>query len=462
MRTLKDKILKPPTNDAGTDFPFVGSDQGGLGLVPMKDEYAIQSIAQAHQLLNSDDHNIRYFAKCHLLRVTRDRFHNGLEFSESLRWISAASTEIKHAQNTTWWKKIRDSVLHLRRKQITCKFELDVDDNVVLMVHRPGQDLEILPTKADDCCKELHKLIHTYYFEKWRKPTNPDPNSHEDKSSTITPRTKPKAQFRKVQGKCADMLALHSYSNLVMSSIILSPDTWRFAYVARNNLLPLNHRIFRDKLCLTRHCRLCHDYKESEPHVLNLCKHHELLITARHDKVLNILTEAILAKGLNVAREKKHSWRNVTYIPDLVIQKNGQLFIIDVKSSFDSLRTVQSVAKDNVTKYTPLKTMYRSQLGLNDRSIHVSTFVVCSLGSWLPQNNSILKQLGFLSTEIKPLAERMSAAVIKASYFIFNTHNKTRSEPLDSVNIPDKIDPSTKNSDSLTSKASNILPNTPE
>jgi len=124
----------------------------------------------------------------------------------------------------------------------------------------------------------------------------------------------------------------------------------------------------------------------------------------RHDAVLEALAAVVRCTGVCLTTNRNDPSSGLR--PDLVIENRRPRLIIDVSVPHDDPSNLQSAYDAKIKKY--------ERLGL------VLPFVVGSLGSWLPTNNEIAKELKIgpriwtaLRRKVRVLAIKGSTAVIR-------------------------------------------------
>ena len=176
QKILKKAILKPPTPNAGNNFPYVGTKQGGFGL-SSKNEYAVQNLTHTLHLFNSQDPIIRHTTKNFLHQAAKDRFSQKISFEDALNWLNAISKPLKYT-HLTWWTKIRDSIKHLNRMGIRTTFQTNDKNDLYLTIKTPNQSCKIDSLKMDSCCQTLHQFVHTFHYDEWKKPPANEENKN--------------------------------------------------------------------------------------------------------------------------------------------------------------------------------------------------------------------------------------------------------------------------------------------
>jgi hypothetical protein len=222
----------------------------------------------------------------------------------------------------------------------------------------------------------------------------------------------------KDQGKVARCLSGDQYANgstWHCTGLNLRFKDWRFIHRARLNVVPLNVNKSRysntDPTC--RHCV----QPETLPHVVCHCRPHMVQIRERHDSVVKRLTNAIRFGKITTDRTVEQS--NLRLRPDVVVEEDNRVLIIDVTCPFDNdSDALSDAAVAKVLKYQPLKEFFESK----GKSCDIYPFVVGALGSWYKQNEILLNKLG-MTRRYKSLFRKLCCTdVIQGSNNIYRLH----------------------------------------
>lgn len=196
------------------------------------------------------------------------------------------------------------------------------------------------------------------------------------------------------QGRTSYSTCLSDASNFfVYSGAFLSFPQYCFALKARLNLLPTRTVQARSGNTLqdTR-CRICHQHPETLAHLINHCHLNLGLVRERHNAVLERLIRAIPPSVRSKFKEQPVPNTHGANRPDLtIISPNGRsVIMVDVSIPFEgSPQALEKAAKAKITKYEPL----RQELLLRYDQVEVYPFIVGSLGSWFPDNDTVLHRL---------------------------------------------------------------------
>ena len=140
-------------------------------------------------------------------------------------------------------------------------------------------------------------------------------------------------------------------------------------------------------------------------------------IRHHHNSIVQRLTNAIRFGEVITDRCIENSNSNLR--PDIVIQENNKVIIIDVCCPFDNDPEALTDAENcKLNKCEFLKHFFTSQ----GKYSEVYGFVVGALGSWYPRNEAILRALG-MTRSYKSLFRKLCCTdAIKGSTDILRQH----------------------------------------
>ncbi|XP_072145537.1 uncharacterized protein [Dermacentor andersoni] len=190
---------------------------------------------------------------------------------------------------------------------------------------------------------------------------------------------------------------------------------WRFIHRARLNLLPLNGAspwlTDRDE-----RCRVCGYDKESLPHVLCHCMTRSAMYTARHNNIVLRIRTANRNR-FDIAYENRPVG-NTNLRPDIVLVRGEEAIILDVCCPFDNrLEAFAAARATKITKYEPVR-LYLAQ---RYQRVTVDAIDIGALGSWDPNNDSVMRRL--CSRSYLRLFKKLAVSdVITASRTIYHKH----------------------------------------
>ena len=221
------------------------------------------------------------------------------------------------------------------------------------------------------------------------------------------------------QGKVARCLSEDQYGNgstWHCTSLNLRFEDWRFIHRVRLNVIPLNANKSRFSNTDAA-CRHCHVHPETLPHVICHCQPHMVQIRDRHNSIVQRLTNAIRFGKITTDRTIADS--NLRLRPDVVVEEDNRVLIIDVTCPFDNDDdALSNAAVAKVNKYQPLKVFLESK----GKSCKIYPFVVGALGSWYKQNEILLSKLG-MTRRYKSLCRKLCCTdAIQGSNNIYRLH----------------------------------------
>ncbi|XP_028416671.1 uncharacterized protein T26G10.4-like [Dendronephthya gigantea] len=220
------------------------------------------------------------------------------------------------------------------------------------------------------------------------------------------------------QGKVAQSLATDLYANgstWTHTGVNMRFKDWRFIHKARLNLLPTNS--VKARWCNTSPtCRHCVE-TEALPHILCHCRPEMVSIRARHNKIVHRISHAI--RFGQVTTDHAIASAKSRLRPDIIVEEDNQVLIIDVTCPFDNGPTaLEEAAAAKINKYEVLKEHFTEQ----NRVCHILPFVIGALGSWYPPNEAVLQRLGMTRSYRSLFRKLCCSHVIQGSCDIFRLH----------------------------------------
>nr|XP_045619587.1 uncharacterized protein LOC123771180 [Procambarus clarkii] len=162
---------------------------------------------------------------------------------------------------------------------------------------------------------------------------------------------------------------------------------WCFIHRARLNLLPLNGANPRPNA--NKPCLRCAWQNETLPHIMCHCITYSDAYRRRHNALVDS-QDNCLRTPLESNIRKSVCPKSSVLKPDLVIEKNNKLLIIDVTCSFESMGDAFADARtEKETKYADLAVEMRALPRYNRVTVHA--FIVGLLGSYDPLNEQLMK-----------------------------------------------------------------------
>lgn len=214
------------------------------------------------------------------------------------------------------------------------------------------------------------------------------------------------------QGKVARASVKDAFANglsWMFTGLNMRFKDWCFVHRACLNVVPTNKNKSKWSEKFDPECRVCHTYDESLPHILCHCKDNSVQIRDRHNKIVERLRKAIRLGQVRVDQQVPDM--NGECRPDLVINRGNEVTVIDVTCPFENGES--DYAK--VMKYQPVKSHFEA-LGMKCTIYH---FVIGCLGSWHPNNEAVLRNIG-MSKKYKSLFRKLCCSdVIRGSADIY-------------------------------------------
>ena len=217
-------------------------------------------------------------------------------------------------------------------------------------------------------------------------------------------------------------------SNAYLNNVKLRDSLVCFVVRGRLQLLQCNSlmALYYPNEC-TRPCALCNHPTETESHVLNGCPRYQLLYTARHNRVIDVVASHIPSRdSLHVIKdtclspslfgsEPDTAFTTRAVRPDLVIidRTNSEVFLVEVAVPFDAFVDISFTSKFD--KYMQL-CLEINALGFSCRTV---VLIIGSLGSVHRRVVPGLKMLGLPTYTAKWLAKYLSIGVMIGSHRVW-------------------------------------------
>ena len=374
---------------------------GGLGLRNISNDFHSLRLASALTILNSKDDRVAQISQDSLKFIVHNRTSSTTYINNDppnhliyLNYLNADCEAIKS-------KDIRSllSSIRLNRKALGVTLTLPTDNDLqidldvcsLLRPHSIFVNQQATPTRIKllrwhNQCKE---------FNRWKSLLD--------------------------QGKTASCIAQEPESNSWIRNGQIKVTTCRFAIHARMNLLPTKAVLKKVKKAPDSKCRRCRCELETLGHILSKCKHNEKLIIVRHNNILNFLSDKVKLHKNWVVNKDKQSIPTSTRRPDLVILNSHKkkAIIVDVTLSYENNpQRLIDVREAKISKYLPEKAILE-QLGYQ---VHLDALVYGSLGSHLPSNFDVYRQLGITRKNIKRIKKTITTMALEDSHNIFKSH----------------------------------------
>ena len=383
VRALRDICNLP--DRATAKYFFSHKKTGGLAFQEPRTECDVQAIVQAVRILSSQDPAVSTMARHELRYIVRRSTQS--EPTPELISIYLSSLPDRRTEHLNYtysslWSRVREAC---RRQRVTFHYS---DANEVTISADESEHV-----KSKVVATFLHRLVQS--------------------------RCGDALMALKDQGKVARCLSQDLYANgstWHCTGLNLRFKDWRFIHRARLNVVPLNANKSRYSNTDPA-CRHCGQHAETLPHVICHCHRHMVHVRGRHDAVVDRLTNSIRFGKITTDRTVADS--NLRLRPDIVVEEDDRVIIIDVTCPFDNdSDALSEAALAKVHKYQPLKEYVQSK----GKSCEVFPFVVGALGSWYKQNEILLTKLG-MTRRYKSLFRKLCCTdAIQGSNDIYRLH----------------------------------------
>ena len=190
---------------------------------------------------------------------------------------------------------------------------------------------------------------------------------------------------------------------------------WRFIHRARLNCLPVNNVKSRWSNSCPK-CRHCNS-DETLPHVLCHCLRNMPSILRRHNSIVDRIVNAVQSGTITTDQQVRAA--NSRLRPDIIVEEDNKVLIIDVCCPFDSnAEALRDAEQRKLYKYEGLKQFFVGQ----GKQCEVFGFVIGALGSWHPANENVLRHLG-MSKRYRSLFRKLCCTdAIQGSTNIYREH----------------------------------------
>lgn len=392
------KILIGLPTHAGNAYLYTSQKDGGCGQSSLTDEYLILTIVQAYNMLTSADPTTKD-AAWYTIRMGAkgNNFVYDNNMDEAIEWLNKGD---RAGRMVSWWTQTRVAIYLLQTKfQIKVEFNI-TGNNIGIEITSPEENDNraigrVTEKERDKLGKYIRTKIRLCYKLKW---------------------------YNQAYGNTARTFNMGKLCTKPIFDGSLTTAEYYFINRTRNNKLQVHtsHGFNSDKSC-----RLCRYPEETQAHVFVHCEYTDGFINERHDNIIRIVEEEILAelqvstknnKECEVAPSKKRV--------DLQIINHAskKYSLIDIKCPYDEITNINDANKRNIEKYTELQNEVKR--ALPEWNVTLGTIVVGCLGSWWNGNNKTLKSIGLSEESIEKIAKDATVAAIQWSYGQWQCHQR--------------------------------------
>lgn len=366
---------------------FASTKVGGLGFQDPFTEVDIQTVVQAIRMLSSSDPCVSNIAKAELRNAVRFATQSDPSPALTSDFLSGSThgklnPKTMRYRTHSLWTRARKSCRSL-------KITITVPDNGAPSISTNNKG----PCLAKSASAFLHRLV-------------------QDRVSS-------KLMDLPDQGKVARALVKDTFGNgssWLYTGLNMRFSDWRFIHRARLNVVPTNQNKTRWSDCSPL-CRVCKSHPETLPHIICHCPTNMVQIRDRHNQIVNRLANAVRYGQIRI--DQQIPGIDDLCRPDLVIENNNEITIIDVTCPFENGDDALAKADyAKVTKYNHLKHHFQ-QLGF---TCNVFGFVIGALGAWHSNNEAVLNNLQ-MTRSYKSLFRKLCCSdVIRGSAEIYYNH----------------------------------------
>ena len=370
---------------ASMEVFYLPHHKGGMNLFPLATHCDISTVAQAEKFLRSTDPGVRHLAWGSLQSVVNKRAKS-CDTGKVIAYLNGSTDGgLGYSSNdhSTFWSRTRSASI---RAQCSCKATWSIDD-IGPVIRVQGAIPPTSPERAMKCAfrdRLIKRLVG--------KPS----------------------QGKVYASTCQSIHANH----FLQDGTFLRFTDWNFIFRARLNVLPVNNAHDAGTLM----CRRCGKWEETLPHVLNHCEPSMLLVTARHDRILHRLSQAMpveLQALLKVDCTPLHSSSQLR--SDLIVTDEARktVTMVDVTVPFDNgPRAMEEARQQKRFKYCDIE----RELTAKGYKVINEAFVVGSHGSFPARNFMVARELGIHRKYAELMAKLMVSETIRWSRDIYYTH----------------------------------------
>jgi len=374
LRSALRRMLNLPKNSE-VCYLYSSTDNGGAGLNDLRDEYSIQSIVQAFRLLNSKCSHTKQIISDSLCFTAASRLNvDFADLSSALTWLTTGNNKGNILSKKSWWFRVKRAIGYLEKNHNFSIFFEILQNSIAIRITSNIRGTCILTSvHRNICSKVLHTAVEDSYFNKW--------------------------QNSKLSNFITDTV-ISSQLNKIIFRGDIGNFAWNFIHRARTNTIPVNARPM-NKNPESRLCRRCHSTAETLSHAIQSCNSIKTLSRQRHDACLKLICDYISSPNLIIVIDrtcpKLLDSRERVDLRITDVEKKI-IYLIDMKCPIDSKFNFERTDKDNLEKYSSLKS--KIQLAKPDFRVELFTCMIGSLGS-IPQSSlDIFKLLGLSDFKI--------------------------------------------------------------
>ena len=396
VRTVK--LIHDLPSNATTHMLFTSIERGGLGLRPPLELYRSLQLARWYNLLHSERD------QCRALMQALIREHCVTDESA----VELFNAEGSASKLDPLFLNVRSCVRDLRRQGIPLSVTL-IDGDITMTVG--VEESALPPRKHRHLLRLLTIQLSTWHQQKWQSLVE--------------------------QGLFARVYTGVKESNaFVRDSKYMSWSAYVFALRARTNTLPA--RALKRSAYVagananekaednSRKCTLCKaNVLETLGHILNGCKTQQgKSITWRHDAIQKCLVEAIRSydSKLSIVTDARMTDAGRQMRPDIVVKDESErkAFIIDIACAYENGEADCFMRRrtEKVRKYEDERLALEQQ----GYAAIADAIVVGSLGTWDPDNNDLLREIGLSKGRQSTLRRRCVQAAVEGSKVVYYTH----------------------------------------
>lgn len=394
-----------PNMGTPSDYVQIPVKKGGLGIMCPLTSFMIASIASCLRKLWSTDKYLTKIHSDHIMETAKAHFEKDtVSMKDVVEYLNGASQPRDRKIRKNSFFRVRQAVKHLANDKTSplhlLEFREEEGEMTLAVKSTEESTLKVFRRKN---AKDLLRLIRT-----------------EVENGIF-------ARFTKCStGQSLKAAARDKRNNtFVNSGGLLSLAGHRYVHRARLDALTLgNSRVTKHRTDEVRNCRRCQSDSETLFHVLQYCRPSMPLITARHDAVLARLVHGIRSgakKDWKLTIDKKCRLdMRTTMRPDIILEnaEKKEVVICDVAIPWETCPSMEKRHNQKIDKYAFLADEYLKR----GYSVVNSPVVIGCHGSWRPENDVAVSELGIPNLYAKKMIPLIAAQTIEFSKNIYWKH----------------------------------------
>ena len=395
----------PPDTTQG--FFHTNHARGGLGITSLCHEARVMAVTQAFKMLTSPDTLISNVARASLdgrINIFCTRTKGAWRSRDSVSNEAVASFLSGRPLNQRIGNPpgVLDIWLRARAGALQVGLSLSWTQEQLLVLHMGQASIDSNNRKR--VTRSLHQFMNEWWGKQW-----------ESKSSQG-------ATFPSHSQK-------HHSSSWMTKDLGMSHADAAWAFRARLNLLPTQARAAKTKRpnpaggVQNDLCRLCHEFPETQAHILNHCKPLKPQIIARHDAIMHLFNSALQDItslnhiAMDTTARSFYDNAGVVSKPDFIIKSHDRRMIVvaDVHCPYDRSDNITQSQLYKRGRYMPVVWEYADNPSWRNYNVSYRDMTIGALGSIPKETLDCLHYLGVPAAVKKTLLQEAAVLALKGS-----------------------------------------------